>query len=111
MKRAVFAALLAVSAAVAPVSADLSQLKIFPNPFRASRGDNKVTFANLSGGGTIKIFNVAGHEVFEKSFDASVTNFDWNVKNNNGDDVASGVYIYFIDSGGDTRHGKLGILR
>src|SRR4051812_13500526 len=98
MKRAVFAALVTVSAMIAPLSAGLSNLTVFPNPFRPTQGDTTVTFDGITGGGTLKIYNTAGRLVFEKGVDSSSTSFVWDVKNNAGKPMASGMYIYFIES-------------
>jgi hypothetical protein len=111
MKRAVLAALIALTTIVAPVSAGLTGFNVFPNPFRPSRGHTTVTFDNISGGGEIKIYNTAGRLVFEKTLDASQTSFVWDVKNTSGKNIASGIYVYYVESTGEQRTGKLGVMR
>src|SRR5262249_13046040 len=46
------------------VLADLSQVKVYPNPWRSDRhGVLPITFTNLTGNTTIKIFTASGHQV------------------------------------------------
>jgi hypothetical protein len=92
-------------------SADLSNLRVYPNPARTDRGDSQITFNNVVGGGELKIYNAAGRLVFETTIDASATTYAWELTNNDRKEVASGVYIYFLKSGSDERTGKLGIIR
>lgn len=94
----------------AAIAADLSLLKVFPNPVRMNIGDRRVTFDNVNGG-ELKIFNVAGRLVFEATLDSSVSSFIWDLKNNDGRQVASGIYIYLVESGADVRTGKIGVIR
>lgn len=111
MIRRILAAALAVGLmSSAAMAADLSLLKVFPNPARVNRGDHQINFANIAGG-DLKIYNAAGRLVLDKSIDASVTNFPWDLKNNDGFDCSSGIYVYFLKSGGDERTGKVGIIR
>ena len=122
MKRAVLAALLAVSAAVAPAWASFNDdptkgpvFQVFPNPYEPSRepAGTKIHFQGIQGGCDLKIYNIAGRLVYDNHFDTPTdgSGFQWDAKNSNGDKIASGMYIYFIESGGDTRKGKLGIVR
>ncbi|MCL2335209.1 MAG: glycosyl hydrolase, partial [Endomicrobia bacterium] len=84
---------------------------VFPNPYKPSRqGGFGISFSGLRAGAQIRIFNIAG----EKIFDASVRSdgvYNWNACNNSGNKVASGVYIYYIDSGGSAYKGKIAIER
>ncbi len=111
MKRLVFAAMVAVFAISAPVSAALRNVRVFPNPFRPSQGHTTVTFDGFTNGAEVKIYNAAGRLVFEKTTDASATSFVWNVQNDSGKDVASGMYIYYLKSETNEKTGKLGIVR
>ncbi len=111
MTRRILAAAFAVGLiSSAAIAADLSLLKVFPNPARVNRGDRTMRFDNI-GGGELKIYNAAGRLVLEKNLDASVTTFLWDLKNNDGSEVSSGIYVYFLKSGGDERTGKVGIIR
>src|SRR5206468_8861010 len=74
---------------------DLESVIVVPNPFRASApwdspGANEVHFTNLPNEARIKIYTVAGDLVAELSHSDKVRDFErWNLKNQNGRDVAS----------------------
>ena len=99
------------SATVALVSIDLSAVKVYPNPWRMDKHVGKpITFNNLSANSTVKIFTVSGHEV--KSLSSSSALMTWDLTNNSGDHVASGIYMYLItDTQGNKTRGKLAIIK
>jgi len=81
------------------------------NPWRSDKHAGKsVTFSGLTTGTTIKLFSVSGHEVKELNTDGPSST--WDLTNDSGDKVASGIYLYVItDSQGDRVRGKIGIVR
>ena len=86
--------------------------QIYPNPWRSDKhaAHPKVTFAGLTVGTTIKIFTVSAHEVKELHTDGP--SIAWDLTNDSGEKVASGIYLYLItDSQGDKVKGKLAIVR
>jgi hypothetical protein len=88
------------------VVSDLSQVKVYPNPWRKDKhATQNVTFANLPIGSTVKLFTVSGHQV--KSFTESGGKAIWDLTNDSGDKVASGIYVYLITVG-DTGYGGNG---
>ncbi|WP_413853290.1 glycosyl hydrolase [Candidatus Ruminimicrobium bovinum] len=94
-----------------------TELLVFPVPYKPGSntmydsGDG-ITFLGLKEGSNIKIFNVSGELVYEKSIENNEKKFIWNAKNNSGNKIASGVYIYYITSADGTKHkGKLAIER
>jgi len=93
------------------VSADLSTVKVYPNPWRSDKhADKSVTFAGLPFGTTIKIFTVSGHELKELHTDGP--SILWDLKTESGDKVASGLYIYLVtDSQGNKVRGKLAVIK
>lgn len=83
----------------------------FPNPYKASKHASKgITFANIKQGDNIKIFNIAGEMVYEKKMSAS-GDYKWDVRNNSGNFIASGIYIYIIESQGSIYKGKIAVER
>lgn len=96
---------------------DLKDAFAFPVPFTPNSNPNHkdITFTNLATKCTIKVFTVNGELVWEDEFEYPTKNPDeiyrWNVKNKDGKDVASGVYIYLITSREDSKLGKLMIIR
>jgi hypothetical protein len=83
---------------------DLETILVVPNPYRAAEvwdqpGAHEVHFINLPQKATIKIFTVAGDLVTQLEHNDPVRDFEpWNLKNGKGNDVASGIYIYRIES-------------
>jgi hypothetical protein len=96
---------------VVAVTSDFSAARVFPNPWRSNLHTGiGMTFDRLTPNSTIKIFSVAG--VLSRTLSAPGGSVVWDLKNDSGDRVASGLYIYLItnDQGQKTR-GKLAIIR
>ncbi len=82
----------------------------YPVPFRKSDGHSRITFTNLPENSTISIASVSGTIVFTKA-GAGPGDWIWDVKNDKGGDLASGVYLYSVESKGGTSQGKIVIIR
>jgi hypothetical protein len=93
------------------VAAGLSGVKVYPNPWRADKHATKnVTFANLPGNCSVKIFTASGHLV--KDLDQASGTKTWDLTSDSGDKVASGMYVYLIKDGeGNKVRGKIGVIR
>jgi hypothetical protein len=91
---------------------NLSAVQVYPNPWRSDKHNGfPITFAQLPTGSTIKIFTASGHIVKTLSTQTSVLS-TWDLTNDSGDKVASGVYIYLItDSQGDKVRGKVAVIK
>ncbi|MEW6619243.1 MAG: right-handed parallel beta-helix repeat-containing protein, partial [bacterium] len=92
--------------------ADLTGAYVYPNPTDGS----KLVFAGLTQNVRIRVFTVAGEEVFE--IDIVEPNIPepgkwrWNCRGSQGQRLASGIYIYLITNElGQKKVGKLGIVR
>lgn len=94
-------------------SADLDTVRVYPVPFLPNDGqtDNGVSyraadlnsgiiFDNLPSVVKIKIFTVSGQLVADFDTSNSLGKLQWDVKNNDGKDVATGGYIAVISSPG-----------
>jgi hypothetical protein len=85
-------------------TANLQTVAVVPNPFRAQESwdrpdGNEVHFINLPPKARIRIFTVAGDFIRELSHDDPVRDFErWDLKNANGRDVASGIYMFRIEA-------------
>ncbi|MEK7813809.1 MAG: T9SS type A sorting domain-containing protein, partial [Candidatus Desantisbacteria bacterium] len=89
---------------------DFSQLLVFPNPFQPGKGDNVVNFANLPDNTTISIYNLTGELAWEKQGIISGST-SWNGRNDAGEPVASGTYIYVIrNANGNKKTGKVAVI-
>ena len=62
--------------------------------------DNRVKITNLPRRATIRIFTVSGTEVRTLTKDNSITSIDWDLKNNFGIPIASGLYVIHINAPG-----------
>ena len=84
---------------------------IYPNPYKPSKhGSAGITFSGLKTGAEIKIYNIAGELVFEVKVQTDGV-YLWDTRNNSGNKIASGVYIYYIKSDGKIRKGKIALER
>lgn len=92
----------APSSSTALAKQDVNSINVFPNPYYGvnSQEVNKyskyITFNHLPNNATIRIFNLAGTLV--KTVNHSGGQFDyWDLTNDSGLPVASGLYIAYID--------------
>lgn len=93
------------------VRPDLKEVKVYPNPYKPSKGHTKIIFAKLSANSTIKIFNLAGEFVWEKE-NITTGSEEWLAVNKDNEPVASGIYIYLItDRAGNKASGKLAVVK
>ncbi len=94
---------------------------VVPNPYVRSadwqEGEAKVVFTNLPETCTIRVFTEATDHLAtlqhgpNESRTTSPTTATWNLKTESGEDLASGVYIYFVEGPGFTQTGKLMVAR
>jgi len=88
-----------------------------PNPYRGSEvwdqpGQSEVHFINLPSTAKIRIYTAAGDLVRELNHNDKVRDFErWDLKNGAGLAVASGIYMYRIESGLFHFQSRLVIIR
>ena len=89
--------------------ADIENINVYPNPYygfhslELTRQSKWMQFTNLPEEATIRIFNLGGIMVWMHNKDASSNvdqNVRWNLQNQAGFPVASGIYIAHIDMPG-----------
>jgi len=98
---------------LAPVSAELKGIFVYPNPVQFGNfgGVNKtLKFRNIPLGSVIEIYTVTGEKIREIK-ETSDTEVPWNGKKDNGDLVTSGLYIYRIQTAGSESFGKIAVIR
>lgn len=104
----------------ATAKADVDKINVFPNPYygmntsETNRLNKYVRFTHLPAGATIRIFTLAGVLVRTlPKTDGSSTFADWNLRNESGLPVASGIYLAFVDMPtlGKTKTLKLAIVQ
>lgn len=85
-------------------TANLTQVTVIPNPYRAVEawdpaGGNEVHFVNLPAQAHIRIYTLAGDLVRELRHADPVRDFErWDLKNDSGRDVSSGIYMYRVEA-------------
>ncbi|MCP4482158.1 MAG: T9SS type A sorting domain-containing protein [bacterium] len=89
----------------------LHDAHVFPNPCRVYNGDNKITFTDITKTATIKIFTISGKLVKRLEKDSYSEDIEWDLRNGNNQEVASGVYLYIIKNSQMNRKGKLVVIR
>jgi len=102
------------SATVSLVSFDVSGAYAYPVPFKASMGISGITFANLGTDAHLRIYTTSGRKVFETEITNCVDQTKclvWPVQNSSGENLASGVYFFVIESSQGKKDGKLIIIK
>lgn len=85
-------------------SQDLELVRVVPNPYRAQEawdqpGQGEVHFINLPPSAKIRIYTAAGDLVATIDHNDTVRDFArWDLKNDRGQDVASGIYMYRVEA-------------
>jgi hypothetical protein len=96
---------------------DLANLQVYPNPwdyrtaaYKDDPSQYGIKFNKIPHNSRIRIYTVAGEKVIDFTT-GSVDKWRWNLKNSVNQEVASGVYLYVIEGGGQKRTGKLGVIK
>ena len=98
-------------------SNDVSSVSVYPNPYygthaiESSRADKYVSFNHLPAEATIDIYSLGG--VFVRSIDKTdATQFaQWDLMNQYGYPVASGMYVARVKSGGEEKILKIALVQ
>jgi photosystem II stability/assembly factor-like uncharacterized protein len=93
---------------------DLNNIVGYPNPCRIDKAVNKqFKIINLPVDAEIEVYNTNGElvrKLFERDFGNSGW-VGWDGKNDKGEDVSQGMYIYSVITNNGEKVGKVGILR
>ena len=90
---------------IGAVTDDVERVFAYPNPFILTDGE-KVLF-NYAGEVEVEIFSLDGRKI-----KTILSNTGWDGTNENGDKVASGLYLFYIkDRDGNSFTGKIGVVR
>jgi hypothetical protein len=80
----------------------IEKIKVVPNPYYGystyenNQLDNRVKITNLPERATVKIFSVSGTLIRTLKKDDSMTSIDWDLKNDFGIPIASGLYMIHV---------------
>ncbi|MFA6548300.1 MAG: Ig-like domain-containing protein, partial [Candidatus Margulisiibacteriota bacterium] len=102
---------LAVFVLMSTPASGLESVYAFPVPFVPRDGHTRITFTNLMSTCTIRIYTISGSLVKTIQETDGDGQANWDVKNDSGQDVVSGVYIFHVKSGDQTKVGKIAIIR
>ena len=90
------------------------EVNVFPIPYRATDPLHKdgIVFSNLKRGSRITVYNVLGEVVYKTEKMDNIL-FRWDVKNNAGRDIHSGLYMFVILDNQKARYasGKIIVVR
>jgi hypothetical protein len=94
-----------VLSTIGPPTSDVTDVYAFPNPYVIDSPDDLLSF-NFSGNARLRIFTVAGELVAERE------ELVWDGRNDAGEAVASGVYLFALtDTAGNVGQGKFLLVR
>lgn len=96
---------------------DVDPVYAYPVPFRPNAGNparygswsDLITFTNLPVQGKVRIYTVTGELVRE--LPVAPPSIKWDLKNKDGQVVASGVYLWEVTSGKNRKTGKLVVIK
>ena len=97
----------------------LREVRVVPNPYnpnaafdkQAFPGGPRVQFINLPSRAKVDVYSVAGDLVRSLNHEDGDDSLDWDLKNDGGEDVAPGIYLYHVEASGETATGRFVIVR
>jgi len=98
-------------------AANVALVGVVPNPYRAAEawnpvGSNELHFVNLPAQARIRIYTLAGDLVRDIRRADPIRDFErWDLKNEVGRDVASGIYLYRVDANNFTFQSRFIVIR
>lgn len=93
---------------------NLDQVAVYPNPYKphSGLGHTKVFFINLLPSSSIKIYTLTGELVKTLEDERGLGELDWDVTNESGEKIASGIYVYYVSSeNSGHKIGKLAVVK
>ena len=85
---------------------DLAAVKVAPNPCKIS-SNGKIKFINLTSSAKIHIYTLAGELVKVLRHNSGTGEEEWDLLNDEGAALASGLYVYYVESYEPERTGKI----
>ncbi len=82
----------------------------YPNPFRVSEGHTNITFTNLPPESRLTVATVSGN-IVRRIEGIGPDNWVWDVRNDDGKVLASGVYLYVIEFKNGYSRDKFMVIR
>jgi hypothetical protein len=93
------------------VKDNLAEVAVFPNPWRAGHATEKITFINLTHNARIRVLNISGNLL--KTLEETDGNggLEWDLRDETGERIPSGIYLFHVTSGGQRQVGKFAVVR
>ncbi len=96
---------------------NLHRVGVVPNPYRAAEawnpaGGHEIHFINLPAQARIRVYTLSGDLVRDLRHDDAVRDFErWDLKNDAGRDIASGIYMYRVEARDFSFQSRLVVIR
>jgi subtilisin family serine protease len=87
----------------------IEDVYIYPQPVKPQ--NNEVVFANIPEFSEIYIYNLNGRLVKQLTSESSYGGIIWDLKDNNGSMVSSGIYFYNLRWNDKSKQGKIAVIR
>jgi len=87
---------------------------VYPNPWLFARegSEEVVTFDQVRSGASVWVYTLTGEFVRSLAIPEDDDTVGWDLRNSDGAEVASGVYLFVVrKNGADIEHGKVAIIR
>ncbi|RMG68273.1 MAG: hypothetical protein D6715_02645 [Calditrichaeota bacterium] len=89
----------------------LKQAFVYPNPYRVSQAEQPLRFARIPENSRIFIYNSSGHLIRRLEATDATGAVSWDLRNEFGQTVGSGVYFFRIYFGEERKQGKFLLIR
>jgi subtilisin family serine protease len=99
------------TAALVFSSPDLSEVFAYPNPFRGDSDRDHVTIAGLTNEAIVRILDASGRLIRTIEENDGNGGAEWDLKDESGKSVASGIYLFYVEGEGKKAVGKLAVLK
>ena len=102
------------SISIATSATELNSVYAYPNPYRKGDkvgGEECVVISNVTTSATVRIFNMYGELVNKIESANSFGGIRWYLDNQKGEPAANGIYVYYVEGGGQTFMGKIALAR
>lgn len=105
-----------VKPALAVETKTLNNIRVVPNPYKVSEiwetgfDEHKIQFTGLPESASIRIMNSAGELVKKLEHNSNSSIAEWDLKNEYNQQIAPGVYFYFISSSIGQKTGKFFVI-
>ena len=88
-----------------------TSIRVYPNPWWVKKHASSpfITFDTLPAGSVINIYTVAGQWL--KTLSPPADKITWDLTNDSGEKVASGIYVYLITSQGQKKIGQIIVIK